>query len=303
MRGKSRKSSGQQPENKSYHWDDGAKSFVAGSLAGVLSKTVTAPLARLTILRQATAADLETTVARSMRAELRGIWKRGGLVHMFRGNAAAVLHRIPFSGVYHGTYACLRRGQTQGPEPLWTKLLNGSVAGAAACTAAYPLDLARSLIASGKASSPRIAHTLAAELRSGGPRSLYRGLCSTLLTVTPNLGVNYAVYDTVTQSPVFTDVLGMTSLWIITPVSAASAGIISSLLTHPLDVVRRVIQLDGANGTAPRFQNKSWATVAYTIASSSPMRLYRGLTPELAKVVPAVCLTFSAFEYIKAAMD
>ena len=274
---------------------DASKSFVAGATAGVLSKTITAPLARITILRQATAADPKA-VTESMVSELAGICKRGGVVQMFRGNAAAVLHRIPFSGVYHGSYSLLRCSQS-GTEGFAHKLFNGSIAGATACAAAYPLDLARSLIASGKSASPHISKTLSIEAQAGGIRALYRGLCSTLLTVTPNLGVNYAVYDSVSQSSAVVG-LGVGHMG-VTLIAAASAGIASSLVTHPLDVVRRVIQLDGANGTKPRFTGKSWMTVFTHIVSASPTGPWRGLAPELTKVVPAVCLTFSTFEFMK----
>eukprot|EP01061_Rhynchopus_euleeides_P006691 TRINITY_DN15744_c1_g1_i1.p1 TRINITY_DN15744_c1_g1~~TRINITY_DN15744_c1_g1_i1.p1 ORF type:complete len:299 (+),score=67.87 TRINITY_DN15744_c1_g1_i1:233-1129(+) len=275
---------------------DASRSFVAGATAGMLSKTLTAPLARLTILRQATAADPKANI-QSMRAELGDLWRRGGVVQMFRGNAAAVIHRVPFSGMYHGTYSCLRSSQAPGKEAFGTKLFNGSVAGATACTFAYPLDLARSLIASGKSASPRISHALLNEAKRGGPVALYRGLCSTLLTVTPNLGVNYAVYDSVSQSQMAADVLG--SGVCVTLASAASAGIGSSLVTHPLDVVRRVIQLDGANGAVEKFSGKPWISVFMHIASTSPGALWRGLAPELTKVVPSVCLTFTTFEFMK----
>eukprot|EP01059_Diplonema_ambulator_P004331 TRINITY_DN14030_c0_g1_i1.p1 TRINITY_DN14030_c0_g1~~TRINITY_DN14030_c0_g1_i1.p1 ORF type:complete len:289 (+),score=59.24 TRINITY_DN14030_c0_g1_i1:31-897(+) len=272
--------------------DDRTKSFVAGAVAGTFSKTVTAPLSRLTIMRQVAAAEPGMRQV-SMYAEFLGTVKTKGVRHLFRGNTAAVCHKVPFSGVYHGTYSVLK-GWT-GQETFWFRLGNGSVAGAAACIAAYPLDLARSLIASGKSETPSLVKTLWAEGKRGGGRTLYRGLWPTLLQVTPNLGVNYAVYDTCSQffasdkKPTIGSTLS----------SAASAGIASSLATHPLDVIRRVIQTDGAAGTSSRFNGSFSAAWSTIVASNSPRALWRGLTPELLKVVPSVCLTFSMFEFMK----
>eukprot|EP01064_Diplonema_japonicum_P014287 TRINITY_DN2186_c1_g5_i1.p1 TRINITY_DN2186_c1_g5~~TRINITY_DN2186_c1_g5_i1.p1 ORF type:complete len:283 (+),score=23.00 TRINITY_DN2186_c1_g5_i1:72-920(+) len=276
--------------NKARLGNDKQKSFVAGAVAGTLSKTVTAPLSRLTIMRQVAAVDAGVS-QKSVLWELKGIIRTKGPMQLFRGNTAAVLHKVPFSGVYHGTYSVLKAQQQR--ENFWLRLANGSIAGAAACVAAYPLDLARSLIASGKVETSSIFKTLWTEGSRTGVRGVYRGLWPTLVQVTPNLGVNYAVYDTCSKALSKENPTLLSTL-----ASAASAGIASSLATHPLDVVRRILQTDGAAGTASRFNGsftKAWATVS----GNSPAALWKGLTPELMKVVPSVCLTFTTFEFMK----
>eukprot|EP01060_Flectonema_neradi_P039855 TRINITY_DN8932_c0_g1_i1.p1 TRINITY_DN8932_c0_g1~~TRINITY_DN8932_c0_g1_i1.p1 ORF type:complete len:304 (+),score=25.30 TRINITY_DN8932_c0_g1_i1:60-914(+) len=270
--------------------DNNGKTFVCGALAGTFSKTVTAPLARLTILRQVTAGDAGVKLL-SMKEEMIQIVRSGGARQLFRGNTAAVCHRVPFSGVYHTTYNKLSKS-CEKSNSFAIKLVNGSIAGALACSAAYPLDLARSLIASGKSESPRILTTLFTEVQKGkGIRSCYRGLYPTLVQVTPNLGVNYAVYDTITTHSGVGGVPG-------TLLSAASAGVASSVATHPLDVIRRLLQVDGAAGTVSKF-NGSWLRAASTVVTTNPLSMWRGLAPELTKVVPSVCITFSVFEALK----
>ena len=262
--------------------------FVCGALAGTFSKTVTAPLARLTILRQVSAGKAGVELM-SMKDEMLQIVRSGGARQLFRGNTAAVCHRVPFSGVYHTAYNKLSQN---GSNSFTMKLINGSTAGALACTAAYPLDLARSLIASGKSQSPRMLTTLYTEAQKGrGIASCYRGLYPTLIQVTPNLGVNYAIYDTVSSHSGITGVPG-------TLLSAATAGIASSVATHPLDVIRRLLQVDGAAGTISQY-NGSWFKAAGTVVTTNPFSMWRGLAPELTKVVPSVCITFTVFETLK----
>eukprot|EP01063_Lacrimia_lanifica_P028650 TRINITY_DN4222_c0_g1_i1.p2 TRINITY_DN4222_c0_g1~~TRINITY_DN4222_c0_g1_i1.p2 ORF type:complete len:298 (+),score=82.84 TRINITY_DN4222_c0_g1_i1:60-953(+) len=274
--------------------------FVTGAAAGCISKTLTAPLARLTILRQVAAGDLQAAApARGMVAELAGLAKKGGVAALFRGNSAAICHRIPFSGVYHGTYSFLKVQQARyigvAGDGVAGRLVNGSIAGGAACTVAYPLDLARSLIASGRSASVKILPTLYGEVRRCGMGGVYRGLCPTLLSVTPNLGVNYCVYDTVRASR---QVAHPTAA---TLVAAAAAGVASSLATHPLDLLRRVCQIDGAAGQQAKYDGRLLRAAA-SIYRHNPLAMWRGLAPELVKVVPSVCLTFTAFELMQHAL-
>ena len=118
---------------------ESAKLLLAGGVAGAVSKTATAPLARLTILYQvqgmmtsaassaassaagssaaaaasssatsAAAATATTTVSPiaglPLRQALRAVVEREGVASLWRGNLVTVLHRLPYSAVNFWAY-------------------------------------------------------------------------------------------------------------------------------------------------------------------------------------------------------
>jgi hypothetical protein len=204
---------------------ESAKLLAAGGIAGAVSKTATAPLARLTILYQvqgvATAAPVGGGAAAppppspiaglSLRAALRSVAAREGVASLWRGNAVTIIHRLPYSAVNFWAYERLTEAWLaaagdgdDGGDGGWLasaradtvrRLACGGAAGMAACALAYPLDLVRTrLAASGAAAGetrPSVGATLAAIVRREGARGLYRGLGATLAQVGPSLALNY----------------------------------------------------------------------------------------------------------------
>lgn len=131
---------------------ESAKLLLAGGIAGAVSKTATAPLARLTILYQvqgmtaatattatsgaaAAAAATSTSAAATatvspiaglpLRQALRAVVEREGVASLWRGNLVTVLHRLPYSAVNFWAYERLseawiaaedRRSETTGDD-------------------------------------------------------------------------------------------------------------------------------------------------------------------------------------------
>ena len=107
---------------------ESAKLLLAGGVAGAVSKTATAPLARLTILYQVqgmtaaaasrgggavSAAATSTSAASAavspiaglpLRQALRAVVEREGVASLWRGNFVTVLHRLPYSAVNFWAY-------------------------------------------------------------------------------------------------------------------------------------------------------------------------------------------------------
>ena len=77
--------------------------LMAGGTAGVVSRTLTAPLERLTILMQTQRAGARA----SMQATLRALLARDGARGLFAGNGANLLRVFPFGGVVCITYSSI----------------------------------------------------------------------------------------------------------------------------------------------------------------------------------------------------
>ena len=76
------------------------------------------------------------------------------------------------------------------------------------------------------------------------------------------------------------------------------AGLISSTLTFPLDLVRRRMQLEGQRGLQK--QISSYSAVFGTVYSRQGLAgFYQGIVPEYFKVVPGVAIAFCVFELLK----
>lgn len=126
--------------------DEGGQStsgrrFIAGSLAGVTSQTLTYPL---DMMRARMAVSAEPT---SLRAVFLGICRTEGPRTLLRGYVATVLGIIPYAGTSFFTYETLKRRYQQWPgekhnTPLYM-LMFGAAAGAIGQTTSYPLDIVR----------------------------------------------------------------------------------------------------------------------------------------------------------------
>jgi len=72
------------------------RSIVAGGIAGMIAKTVVAPLERIKILYQVSA---ETFVLRKVPFVMLNIVQKEGLTALWKGNTATMLRVFPYSGI------------------------------------------------------------------------------------------------------------------------------------------------------------------------------------------------------------
>ena len=140
------------------------------------------------------------------------------------------------------------------------------------------------------------------------PDDLFRGLGASLLTCIPSLAISYAVYGRAKEllmqkhypiiSPVLLDVssgrLSVTGALVCGSVS----GIAASLVTFPVDIIRRRMQVQGMRlraasveaGVSPRSMG-ALAELRALLRNEGARGLYRGIVPELLKVSNCTTLT------------
>ncbi len=169
------------------HMNETSKLLLCGGLAGAISKTSTAPLARLTILYQvggiSSIYNYQYTQQGKRPSVFRGLQhvvRTEGLLSLWKGNGVTILHRIPYSAANFWTYekvnelwkdqfvygnsnmeeeeeeeedeGDLDRGRgyisaETDMQSISRRLVAGGAAGMVACTIAYPLDLIRTRLA------------------------------------------------------------------------------------------------------------------------------------------------------------
>ncbi|XP_049347843.1 uncharacterized protein LOC125812382 isoform X1 [Solanum verrucosum] len=285
--------------------------LLAGGVAGAISKTCTAPLARLTILFQlqgmhANAASLKKA---SIWQEASRIVREEGFRAFWKGNLVTIAHRLPYSSIsfyaferYKNMLQLILGIESQGENitaDLCIRLVGGGLAGITAASVTYPLDLVRTRLAAqtNVIYYRGIWHALQTISREEGIAGLYKGMGATLLGVGPNLAISFSVYDTVRsywQSHRPDDSTVLVSL-----ACGSLSGVASSTVTFPLDLVRRRIQLEGAGGRARVYKTGLFGTFSHIIRTEGLRGLYRGILPEYYKVVPSIGIVFMTYEKMK----
>lgn len=305
--------------------------FVAGGCAGVISRTVTAPL-NLVKMRLQTNSDPSF----GMRQCFRTVMSEGGVRAFWRGNLANILKVTPESAVRFGVYEqlknCMMGSSTGESRPFMTpteKFVCGSTAGGVGQAIVYPLDVAKTRMAvAASGVYAGVGDCLAKTVATDGLRGLYRGLGPALASIMPVAGVDLAVFNTLKeryiaweqktrrqleplQSPEQNKGLG-TQLPVQLPVPVslgigATAALAGGLIGYPLAVVRtRLITQHMASDIAisGRYRYTGAVDALWFIWQNEGVRgLYRGQVPSLMKSLPAISVGYGTFETIRNLLD
>ncbi|XP_076940385.1 calcium-dependent mitochondrial ATP-magnesium/phosphate carrier protein 2-like [Bidens hawaiensis] len=277
------------------------KYLIAGGVAGAASRTATAPLDRLKVALQ-----VQTTHA-SIGPAVKNIWKDGGIFSFFRGNGLNVIKVAPESAIKFYTYEILKDiigGGDKDDIGTLGRLLAGGIAGAVAQTAIYPMDLVKTRLQTyvceggkvpslGKLSKDIWVHE--------GPRAFYKGTVPSLLGIIPYAGIDLAVYETLKE---------MSKTYILIdsepgPLAQLGCGTVSGALgatcVYPLQVVRTRMQAHW-HGVANAYNGMSDVFMK-TYQNEGVRGFYKGLFPNLLKVIPAASITYMAYEAMKQTLD
>ncbi|KAG5041368.1 hypothetical protein JHK85_013844 [Glycine max] len=283
--------------------------FIAGGIAGAASRTATAPLDRLKVVLQ-----VQTGRASIMPAVMK-IWKQDGLLGFFRGNGLNVVKVAPESAIKFYAYEMLKNviGDAQdGKSDIGTagRLFAGGMAGAVAQMAIYPMDLVKTRLQTCASDGGRVPKlvTLTKDIWvHEGPRAFYRGLVPSLLGMIPYAGIDLTAYDTLKD---------LSKRYILYdsdpgPLVQLGCGTVSGALgatcVYPLQVIRTSItmilrlQAQPANSTSAY---KGMSDVFWKTLKDEGFRgFYKGLIPNLLKVVPAASITYMVYESMKKSLD
>ena len=125
--------------------------FVAGGIAGVVSRTAIAPIERVKILYQVSRASVSTSWLQLAPQ----IWREEGFLAFWKGNTAAVTRVLPYMSLTFLSYEEYRAAlQRSGLSKTSSTIAAGSAAGVTAVALTYPLDLVRATMVRVRASQP-----------------------------------------------------------------------------------------------------------------------------------------------------
>ncbi|XP_028135411.1 mitochondrial coenzyme A transporter SLC25A42 [Diabrotica virgifera virgifera] len=172
--------------------------FLAGSLAGVTSQSITYPLD----LARARMAVTSRTEYSTLRQVFFKIYYIEGMKRFYRGYIPTMLGVIPYAGVSFFTYDTLKRLYREHIEnvptpPPAASLAFGAVAGMLGQTCCYPLDIVRRRMQTDvNGRYPNLWGTLTYVYKTEGLiGGLYKGLSMNWIKGPIAVGISFATYD------------------------------------------------------------------------------------------------------------
>ncbi|KAF8540920.1 mitochondrial thiamine pyrophosphate carrier 1 [Trichophaea hybrida] len=286
--------------------------FVSGAIAGLFSRFVISPLdvikIRLQLQAHGTGSLKRLVIVDG--PTYRGIWntmcqiiQQEGIRGLWKGNIPAEVLYVAYGPVQFlalkESTLFMQRSIPQINEDA-RNLIAGSLAGASATVATYPLDLLRTRFAAqgNQKIYPSIVYSIRHIYQHEGLRGFYRGLGAGVTQVTPLMGIFFATYEATRAYTV--DILHM-SEQSSNFLSAGFASTFSKTVVFPFDLVRKRLQVQGP--TRQQYVHRNipvyigiFGTIR-DIAKLEGLRgLYKGLTVSLVKAAPLSAVTMWSLE-------
>uniref|UniRef100_A0A8P4KM38 EF-hand domain-containing protein n=1 Tax=Dicentrarchus labrax TaxID=13489 RepID=A0A8P4KM38_DICLA len=272
------------------------KQLVAGAVAGAVSRTGTAPLDRMKVFMQVHS-------SKTNRISLIGGFKQmiieGGITSLWRGNGINVLKIAPETAIKFMSYEQYKKLLSSEGKNIEThkRFMAGSLAGATAQTAIYPMEVLKTRLTLRKTGQYSGMFDCAKKiLRKEGVMAFYKGYIPNLVGIIPYAGIDLAVYEVCRLCDVFGPVGDISQQSVL-----LACGTISStcgqLASYPLALVRTRMQ---AQASLDATDQSSMSTlIKKIIAKDGFFGLYRGILPNFMKVIPAVSISYVVYEYMK----
>jgi solute carrier family 25 phosphate transporter 23/24/25/41 len=261
-----------------------------------VSRTVTSPLERLKVLRQCASVEYAHL---SMWDSMIKFYKLEGMKGYFKGNGTNVLRIVPFSALEFYVFEICKGAfmNENDPKNKLRLVLCGSIAGIIASLCTYPLDIVKTLLTLQTEVSRGLWGETVHIFNREGIKGLYRGLNMTLIGIAPFIGIKMATFDTLKEwylpdrndpkFPVYNLYLG------------GIAGAVAATITYPADLIRKKLQMKAFDIVKDVPYDNISECCRYTYQKEGVAGFFRGMAPNILKVVPTIAIAFSCNEQLK----
>jgi solute carrier family 25 (adenine nucleotide translocator) protein 4/5/6/31 len=265
--------------------------FVAGGVSGTISKTITAPIERVKLIIQTQ--DANPKIVSGEVPRYTGILNcfvrvraEQGIGAFWRGNFTNCIRYFPtqaFNLAFKDSIKSMFPKYSP-KEQFWpffgVNLASGGLAGAGSLCIVYPLDYARTRLASDVGSGKKTFAGLGDCLvkTAKGPKgffSLYNGFGISVAGIIPYRGVQFGLNDTLNGlNPYRKEVtfIGMVSKWMCAQFSV----IMSGFVTYPFDTVRRRLQMESEKKVEERMYKGALHCAQKIIADEGFNAMFKG---------------------------
>jgi len=270
--------------------------LVAGAAAGCVSRSCTAPLDRLKVLLQ---------VHGSKHPSMAGGWKymlaEGGVMSLWRGNGINVFKIAPESAIKFLSYEKIKRlikgDSAQELHPL-QRFAAGSMAGAISQSTIYPMEVMKTRLALRKTGQYNGVLDCASKLlKTEGISCFYRGFVPNLIGIIPYAGIDLCVYETLKRHYMKTHLNGSDPGILILLACGTTSSTCGQICAYPFALIRTKLQAKVSG-----HRDTMLSLGRHIVRTEGPIGLYRGLTPNFMKVIPAVSISYVIYENVRKAL-
>uniref|UniRef100_A0A6I8NUT2 Solute carrier family 25 member 24 n=1 Tax=Ornithorhynchus anatinus TaxID=9258 RepID=A0A6I8NUT2_ORNAN len=274
------------------------RQLLAGGVAGAVSRTGTAPLDRLKVMMQVHGSKSNQI---NIVSGFKQMVKEGGIRSLWRGNGVNVLKIAPETAVKFWAYEQYKKLLTKDGAKVGTveRFVSGSLAGATAQTFIYPMEVLKTRLAVGKTGQYSGMFDCAKKiLKHEGLRAFYKGYIPNFLGIIPYAGIDLAVYELLKNNWLDRYAKDSVNPGVLVLLGCGTmSSTCGQLASYPLALVRTRMQAQAMMEGAP--QLNMVGLFQRIIRKEGVLGLYRGITPNFMKVLPAVSISYVVYEKMK----
>ncbi|KAJ8246227.1 hypothetical protein GJAV_G00265240 [Gymnothorax javanicus] len=277
--------------------------LMAGAMAGSVSRTGTAPLDRVKVFLQVYGSG---SGRMRLWSGLRGMVGEGGMGSLWRGNGINVLKIAPETAIKFMAYEQIKsimRGRKEGATlRVQERFVAGSLAGATAQTAIYPLEVLKTRLTLRKTGQySGITDCARQILQKEGLGAFYKGYLPNVLGIIPYAGIDLAVYETLKNAWLMRYGESSADPGVLVLVGCGTlSSTCGQVASYPLAVIRTRMQAQASLVSSP--QLSMLGQLRHIVSEEGPQGLYRGIVPNFLKVIPAVSLSYVVYENTRRAL-
>ncbi|KAG6811318.1 hypothetical protein H0H92_008030 [Tricholoma furcatifolium] len=237
------------------------------------------------------------------------IYAEGGVLAFWTGNGLSVAKIFPESAIKFFAYESSKRlfaqywDKVDDPREISgvSRFLSGGIGGISSQLSIYPIETLKTQMMSGQ--QRRTLIEAARHVWSlGGARAYYRGLSLSRLAGNDTCAFRYSAIDMSTFEALklaYLKSTGKDEPGVLALLAFGSvSGSVGATSVYPLNLIRTRLQASGSSGHPQRYTGVMDVAVK-TWERDGWRGFYRGLFPTLAKVVPAVSISYVVYEHAK----
>jgi solute carrier family 25 (adenine nucleotide translocator) protein 4/5/6/31 len=265
--------------------------FAAGGISGAVAKTATAPIERVKLIIQTQDSNPKIRSGEVKRyTGIADCFKRvaaeQGIGAFWRGNFTNVIRYFPtqaFNFAFKDTIKAMfprYSSKTDFGMFFLVNMASGGLAGAGSLCIVYPLDYARTRLASDVGSGAKTFNGLGDCLVKtakgpGGVMSLYNGFGVSVAGIIPYRGVYFGMYDSLLGINPYKNDKGLVNIlskFAIAQTTAITAGYAS----YPFDTIRRRLQMQSEKPKAEWMYSGTVDCFAKIIKQEGMTAMFKG---------------------------
>jgi len=272
-----------------------AKDLAMGGTIGAISKTIMSPVERVKILMQTMDSNPEVIAGRvkpysSIGDCFKRVSAEQGVSAFWRGNLVNCLRYAPqqgsalaFNDFFKGIFP-KKNKDTEFFQYMFNNLMAGGLGGATSMVICYPLDFARTRLASdltaGKPQFSGIGDCISKTIKQQGITGLYRGTGVSIAGAFVYRAGQLGLYGTVMGLNPYRDDKGIVGFMSAVLVATAARTVVLPF-NYPFDTVRRRLMLESEKPVEERAYRGALHCATEVAKNEGLAGLYKGMFPEI----------------------